>query len=222
MSVLRERALSPKWGSPWATAEDFYAVDSPTYRSVDGGTVELEVSLRKVQGILARELKPTRTLLDVVLFRDGTIQDATLTVENPTAEEDAGSLDTWWDSVMPRLRAATSVAQPIQGCPAPDFMQSDIRANRVLETFLTPEQVEDFRKHNKFVSTGGKTGHRYMLTSRHQRRHLDQYGGRTLYDLDEQRSFCVHDWTIPPAEELLSLHLFLKLRESYLRAIPAN
>jgi hypothetical protein len=114
------------------------------------------------------------------------------------------------------------VAQPTRGCPAPDFSQADIRAAIVLEHFLTQQQREDFRTYNRFITTGADTGHRYMLTSRLRKDQLRKYGNRTLFDLDEDRAYCVHDWLIPAAEELLALHIFVGLpgREAYLRAIP--
>jgi len=161
--------------------------------------------------------------MDVILFRDGTMQDFTLDVDEENAnnpldakEEDLGPIESFWKLID----RSVTVAQPTLGCPAPNFTQADIRANAVLEAFLNPEQIEDFRIYNRFISTGATTGHRYMLTSRRQQGELDKYSGRSLFDLDEDRAFCVHDWTIPAAEELLTLHLFLQRRESYLRAIP--
>src|ERR1700694_4718968 len=60
---------------------------------------------------------------------------------------------------------ATTVAAPTRGCPAPDFVKADIKAREVLEHFLTPEQLEDFRRCNRFVAVGGTTGHRSMVAS---------------------------------------------------------
>ena len=49
-----------------------------------------------------------------------------------------------------------------------------------------------------------------MVTSRQATDALAHYQ-RTLYDLDEDRPLCVHDWSVPPAEEMLSLHVLLAL-----------
>jgi len=45
---------------------------------------------------------------------------------------------------------------------------------------------------------------------------------RSLFDVDEHMAYCVHDWEVPAAEEMLALHAFLSVPglESYLRAIP--
>jgi hypothetical protein len=60
-----------------------------------------------------------------------------------------------------------------------------------------------------------------MLTSRTNPPELKMFGGRTLFDLDENQPYCTHDWDVPSGEELLALLLFLSLgRESYLRSIP--
>jgi hypothetical protein len=84
--------------------------------------------------------------------------------------------------------------------------------------FLDDDQAEDFEDRNAFVSIGVETGHRYMVTSRHARDQLATWR-RQLYDLDEGRPYCVHDYAVPAAEEMLALHLLLQIpgRESYLR-----
>jgi hypothetical protein len=119
-------------------------------------------------------------------------------------------------------KAAATVAAPVRGCPAPDFEAAELRANRVLEVFLTPEQIEDFRTTNSFLTLGADTGHRYLISSRHSPRALRRGLGRSLFDVEEQRAYCVHDWEVPAAEEMLALHLFVMLpgRERYVRHIP--
>jgi len=44
-----------------------------------------------------------------------------------------------------------------------------------------------------------------------------------VFDLDENRPLCVHDWDIPPAEEMLTMHLLLSLPqwEPYIRGLQA-
>ena len=114
------------------------------------------------------------------------------------------------------------MAQPVRGCPAPDFDDVEVRASRVLKAFLTLDQVEDFERRQQFVAIGADTGHRYLLTSRHARRALSLNGHRTLYDMDERVAMCVHDWEVPAPEELLALfiHLSLPGLEEYVRSIP--
>jgi hypothetical protein len=116
-----------------------------------------------------------------------------------------------------------SVAAPTRGCPAPDFTSADLRAKRVLREFLEPGQVSDFNRYNKFVSQGVTTGNLYMITSRHARSELAQYA-RTLFDLDRRVPLCVHDWDVPAAEEMLALHVLLRLPgwENYLNVPEDN
>ena len=115
---------------------------------------------------------------------------------------------------------ATTVAAPVLGCPAPDFDQAEVRAAAVLRAFLTPEQLEDFRTEQAFVATGVDTGSRYIITSRHARTKLAQTT-RSLFCIEESMPYCVHDWEVPAAEEMLALlvHLSLPGKELYLRGI---
>lgn len=210
LKLLRDKALCNLWGlRPWTTAEEFRSLDSPSYRTAAGVQIRLAAPLATVQKFLAKALKPDRILVQVVKHRDGKLAEpAVESSDAPTAQPDPV--------------VGTTVAKPVVGCPAPDFSPAEIRATRVLEQFLNEAQIEDFRRFNRFVTVGADTGHRYMLTSRLQRDQLGNFAGRSLYDLDERRAYCVHDWEVPAAEELLALHLFLSLptREAYLRSIP--
>ena len=119
-------------------------------------------------------------------------------------------------------KAVATVTKPVLSCPEPRLGRAEIKARGVLTEFLDEEQLADFLKHNRFVSVGAATGHRYMITSRHSREGLAMYGGRQLYDLDTKWPFCVHhDKMVPAAEEMLSLHLLLQLpeHELYLRGL---
>lgn len=181
---------------------------------------ELAAPISKVQKLLTKSMKPSRALLSAVRFSGGKIEEVTSRLV--TQFESTETLVTTEAAPPPpRPEAAVTVAVPVQGCPAPDFEQAEVRATAVLAVFLTPAQLEDFREHQSFIATGADTGHRYQLTSRHARVPLTDVR-RTLYDLDEKRPYCVHDWEVPAAEELLSILMCLQLpqRERYLRAIP--
>jgi len=126
--------------------------------------------------------------------------------------------------------AAATAKQPVIGCPTPEFPEADIRATRALLAFLDDKQIADFHKHGAFVTTGRDTGHRYMIFNREaprgvRERFKNVIGGPSfsgLYDLDEQRSLCVHDYDVPPPEEMLALHLCLSIvgYEKYVRTLP--
>ena len=215
LKKLREAALGKgMFKHPFGTEDIFAFLEKPALiDDKKGYEFELTAGLSRIQKILADSLTPERDKLNAVVFKDNTIEElAADAVEKRSKEKGAAA------------KAGTSVKKPTQGCPAPDFPHIQHRANVVLESFLTPEQVEDWRRFNRFVTHGADTGHRYMLISRDRRDELGNFSGRSVYDLDEQRSYCVHDWTVPAPEELLSLHLFLSLpgRESYIRAIPEN
>jgi hypothetical protein len=168
----------------------------------------LDAPIDKVAKQLAKLLKPRRKVISAVKFKDGTIEEIfddevdVDTTKNPYREPAA----------MPpeHAVAAASVAAPTRGCPAPDFGTAELRARGVLATFLSTDQLDDFALHNRFVTIGADTGHHYMVTSRQATDALATYQ-RTLYDLDEGRALCVHDWSVPPAEEMLSMHVLLAL-----------
>lgn len=229
MEGLRKRALSTRWGrTPWCEEKDFLPITNATYRTVDGLTLNLNAPIEDVQETLAKALKPKRSLLTAIRFSDGRIEEA---FEARTAEDGTKTIsipdepvEKAWDDVHPArvAEAAATVAAPIVGCPMPAFVEAEVRASYVLEHFLTPEQIEDYRKLGCFVSLGHDTGHRYMVIHRERPAMCSKFGGRQLYDLDENRAMCVHDWEVPPPEEMLALHLCLQLpgKERYIRHLP--
>lgn len=189
--------------------------------------------IHKVQASLARYLKPTRKLVSAVKFSDGTIEEVTeRTFEDDGEAAEPSNGDGPYREQAAKKgakkkkkkpKAAATVAKPRRGCPAPDFTQADVRARRVLVEFLDAQQLTDFQNHNRFISIGADTGFRYMITSRHANDALANYQ-RTLYDLDNERAICTHDWDVPAAEEMLALHLLLQLPgwETYLLGLDAN
>lgn len=198
----------------------------------------IKAPIGKVSIALAKALKANRQIVSAVKFSDGKmteVVESTFDVGEahaPQIEIPEAKIITQADAVDPshpahREPAATpppapvaaaSVVAPVRGCPAPDFVNAEIKAAEVLETFLNEEQIQDFRRYNRFVTRGADTGHRYMVTSRQAHDELSRYS-RTLYDLDAELPMCVHDYSIPAAEEMLSLHMLLQFPhwERYLR-----
>jgi hypothetical protein len=167
--------------------------------------------------------------VSAVLFTNGRVEqvtEATLQIIDAAAETGTASSAASHDEPKPeekkKPKAAVTVAQPVLGCPAPEFDDVEIRATRVLRTFLSPQQVADFERRQQFVAAGVDTGHRYLLTSRHSKHGLSLGHARSLYDIDEGRALCVHDWEVPAAEEILGLfmHLSLPGLERYVRSFP--
>jgi len=186
----------------------------------DRGSVLLDASLDNVRKVVARAMGRGRDTVDVVKFEDGHIIELVETERPEEAKSVAGDVPTplFSGSEESKAKAGVTVKRPVLGCPEPRLPNAEIRAREVLGVFLSGEQMADFVRHNSFVSSGAGTGHRYMVTSRHARGRLAQFR-RQLYDLDEGRAYCVHDYSVPAAEEILCLHLFLQLPwgERYLR-----
>jgi len=182
----------------------------------------LSAPISKVQKALEKPMKPGRDCLSVVRYKNGSIEELTektigLMDMGPPKEEPEPSPERDREPI-----AAVTVAQPTRGCPAPDFEAAEIRANGVLRAFLDPDQLRDFQSDQAFIQRGADTGHTYIITSRNAPDALKLRSYRSLYDLTERRAYCVHDWTIPAGEEMLTLALFVGTpgNESYVRAIP--
>jgi hypothetical protein len=227
MANLRERALSSKWGrTPWCEEAAFLPITHATYRTAEGIVLHLRASIEDVQECLAKALKPRRSLVTGVRFSNGHIEEAIGT--NPSDSRVSippdEPVDAAWDDVHPArvAEAAATVAAPVVGCPMPEFQAAEVRASYVLEQFLTPDQVEDYRRYGCFVTVGHDTGRRYMVIHRERPDMLRKYKGRQLYDLEANHALCVHDWEVPPPEEMLALHLCVSLpgRENYIRHLP--
>jgi len=162
------------------------------------GVFDLQAPIDVVAKALAKLFKPDRHQLAAVRYVDGCLEE----IQESSYRVNARP-------TQPAV-AAVSVAVPVRGCPAPDFASAEIKARRVLDVFLNDDQRADFRQHNRFVTIGAVSGHRYMVTSRHARSSLHAHS-RSLYDLDAQMPICTHDWSVPAAEEMLALHLCVSL-----------
>ena len=214
MRVLRTKALLPI--NSWAEDRDFKPLgDGSVYRSADGVKIILRAPIGRVQSVLAKELKPGRKLVDAIIFSDKTMEElrrAELGDDDPLPTE----------KKKKEPKAAATVAAPRIGCPVPEFPESEVRATRVLEEFLTAEQLRDYRAHGVVMAEGADTGHTYAITHRCRRENMRHREFRSLYDMTEDRAMCVHDWTVPPPEEMLALLICVSLpgNESHIRALP--
>lgn len=210
---------------PWATIGTWMSIPG-AFEDIQGGTYDvlLDAPVGKVESFLTKTLRKDRRIISVITNKPGEYIEITGAFDEREDAEDpfrtavAEPVPEEKKKPAPKATAAVTVAAPVQGCPAPDFGPAHIRASEVLRAFLTPEQILDFEEHQQFMSIGAATGHRYAITSRHARSALSR-SFRTVYDLDEQRPYCVHDWDIPPAEEMLTMHLLISLPqwEPYIR-----
>jgi hypothetical protein len=241
MTVLREHATkSPLVGEPWATETAFRALTSTAYRTREGVRVDLAAPLDKVEAVLAKALKPGRELVRAVRFQDGKLTEVTTAKTDDVADAAAAAAGEAKAAageakaaaavaVAASAKAGATVAQPNQGCPMPDFPAADIRASRVLETFLSVEQLRDYRATGGFVVRGADTGRRYLVCNREapalmrdQARRFNMPSFRQIYDLDRGEALCFHDWSVPPPEEMLAFLFCLTLvgRETTMLRLP--
>lgn len=186
-----------------------------------GGSVVLDAPIEKVSAALAKALKPGRRVLTAVKVEDGKLIEVD---ERGFAEVVKEA-----EKEPKKETPAAAVAVPVRGCVAPHFNEADVAATRVLLKFLTPAQQKDFWARQAFVVRGADTQHDYLVSSRHARGAVfDTVVPRAPvvpgkpYDLTEGRSYCIHDWDVPAAEELLAVALCLQLDgcESHLRELP--
>lgn len=206
--------------------------------SFSEGEFEIAAPISRISQALAKALKPERTIVSAVKFANGTIEEVTTAsfedekspgnpgtdsaIELPVTKKaveprdsrDGSAPESSVYSIGGGAAAApvvgTSVAAPVRGCVSPEFLKAELKARMVLEHFLGDDQIEDFRRYNRFISVGVDTGHRYMIASRHAG-HEHHASFRSLYDLDDDRALCVHDWAVPASEEMLGLHVLLQL-----------
>lgn len=228
------------WASKKDWPEDFIPEDGkgPFRTTSSRGAVDLSVDLDGARKLLSSLLKPSRRTVDVVAFTNGEYQEISSTEMSDEAvlkqlsgggrsiakvvkEAASSALSTLGEAgkkAAKVAKAGATVALPTQGCPEPRLAKAEIKAREVLFAFLNEEQIEDFKDRQAFVSQGALTGHSYVITSRHCRDGLAMRR-RQLFDADEQRPYCVHDYAVPAAEEMLALHLLLQIpeRERYLR-----
>ena len=234
MEVLRRRALkNTMLSKPWAVESDFRPIAEKSYRETEV-RVRLLAPIAKVASVLSRAMKPGRQTVSVVKFAGGRMEEvrsaktsstAIVLVDKPGEKKKTSALAKTDKKVV---EAAVTIAKPTIGCPSPDFGQREIRARRVLDVFLDDRQRADLRATGRFVCVGQDTGRRYLLSLRDGPEGLSRTGMRSVFDLDAPEPglrsgpLCVHDWTVPSAEELLAIHLCLSLpgRERAVRSLP--
>ena len=183
--------------------------------------ITLNAPIEEVQKFLVKALKPERKVLTAVRFSDGRVEEVHSNLVTTTTA--LAKVEPEKPAKPEKPAVATTVARPVNGCPMPNFPEADIRASRVLETFLSPEQIDDYRKTGAFITVGADSGHRYMICNRESPNFMGKYlGGRQLFDMETKNPICVHDWAVPPPEEMLALHLCLSLpnHEAELLSLP--
>lgn len=226
VNALREHSLKKGFlRKPWATEDTWKKIpEAFTTGRPEESEVILDARIYKVESFLSKHLRKGRETITVATTSVGEYVEITARYDDENGKKDSPYRE---DQAPPKKKepkpkpaAAVTVAQPVRGCPAPDFEDRRVRATEALHRFLSPEQVQDFERKQQFVTFGALTGHRYVITSRHCRSLLHTHT-RTVYDLDDDCPYCVHDWEIPAPEECLTMHLLLSLPqwEGYIRGM---
>lgn len=110
-----------------------------------------------------------------------------------------------------KFETGVSVEKPRRGCPLPTLLEhAEIRAQAVLQEFLSGQQWSDFERYKALIARGNYSGNPYLITSRWNP-NCQQYG--VLYCLPTQRRICASLEDIPPAEEVLAMKLCVEFIE---------
>jgi len=205
----------------WATEKAWDSMPNEAFAAGRSTThhVTLKAPITQIESFLTRQLRGVSDTVSVMITDRGSLYE--IKAEDRVTDTNVvpfrraapgGDADVEEEKPKEKPVAATTVRKPAIGCPAPNFEDTIVRATQVLKTFLTSEQVEDYEHHQKFVTIGGASGRRYLLTSRHALS-THGYSSRTVRDIDRDRELCVHDWGLPAPEELLAMHLMLSMPE---------
>lgn len=223
---LRKHATKFRIGGSWSKDADWEAIPKEAFEvgSKKAATVTLDTTIDRVESFLRKKLRGPAASVSIAITQDGSLYE----IKAPDKENETRAVQPYREPapgpepVQAELVAAVTVRKPVLGCPAPDFVKAHERATHVLRQFLSNEQISDFEKHQRFLTIGGRTGHRYMITSRHATDELRSTSFRSVYDIDDSRAMCVHDWGVPAPEEMLTMHLMLSMPdwENYIRGIP--
>lgn len=205
-------AIEEVWGTPEERAKAQAETQGVSEAAPEGGAQS--GALRTIEEVV-KEHEPSPAVVEDRAYREAEEKKP----EQKKPEEKKPEEKKPEQTKKPK--AGVTVAAPTIGCPMPEFARAEVRATRVLEAFLDPEQLEDYRAEGRFMVVGADTGHRYLLAHREQPHLLAQMGGRQVFDVDAGFPICVHDWTVPAAEELLTLKLMLTLpgNERYVRSL---
>jgi len=111
-------------------------------------------------------------------------------------------------------KAATSVSRPTLCCPFPQ-KGPDVRASEVLQTFCTSRQWAEWEKDGLLHCYGNLSGRKYEIAHRHHPLAIKR--GKIVWDVEGGYILHCHNWSVPPAEEVLTMKLVLECAEHWIR-----
>lgn len=118
-------------------------------------------------------------------------------------------------AVEPSPAASVTVKRPTSCCPDNAMGEVDQLASEVLEAFSTARQWSDWNEHGYLYAIGGRTDHLYQIV--HRRHELAEKRTKILYDCTDDGVLHCWDWSVPPAEEVLAMKLFVEHAEQRIR-----
>jgi hypothetical protein len=114
----------------------------------------------------------------------------------------------------PEAKTAVTVRRPTNCCPKP-VTGPDVRASAVLQAFCTPQQWADWTAHGFLRAYGQLSGHRYRIAHRHSA--LARHQKKIVWDESGDHLIHAYDWSVPPAEEVLTMKLAIEHAEPWIR-----
>lgn len=166
----------------------------------------INTTVAKAGKHLAKDVMPNRGTLTAIRSADGEI------ICTADFTEGEGKLEK--GAADPKAKKATTVKKPTICCPDP--VEGPLkRSSRVLREFCTPSQWKEWVEKGVLHCVGGETGVLYRLVHRHHPLAAKQ--GKIGWSVDDDCVMHFWDWSVPPAEEVLSAKLILEHREFWLR-----
>jgi len=168
----------------------------------------LDAPVSRIGKVLLKKVKGGKQTLTAVVFEDGTQE-----VADGDGEAVAALVDTEAEGKEPEK--AVSVKRPTPCCPTCFTEDPITAADEVLKEFLTPSEWETWVSDLAVYAYGGMSGHLYRIAHRQSPEAARQR--KICLDLTNGEVLHFHDWSVPPAEEVLASKLILEHREDWLR-----
>jgi hypothetical protein len=166
--------------------------------------IEIAASIIDAGKLLLGTKNPRKGTLTAVKSVQGEVE-AILAEEQPKLDDALAA---------PEVKEAVTTRRPTLCCPAP-ISGPDIRASQVLQTFCTAQQWNDWQRQGFVRCYGNLSGHRYRVAHRHSE--LAKQQGKITWDETDDHVIHAYDWSLPPAEEVLSLKLAIEHAEHWMR-----
>jgi hypothetical protein len=177
---------------------------TPTGRSEIG----IDAPIGKAGALLAGTSAPDKGRLTAVRSVNGNMV-AVVDSSDPNEIEKVAEATS-----KPEAAVATTVNRPTRCCPQP-VEGPLVRSSRVLQSFCTAAQWNDWVTKGWVTARGHRSGHLYRIVHRHHPAARAQ--GKITWDLTDDAVIHCYNWGLPPAEEVLSIKLFVEHREEQIR-----